>query len=104
MTLYQETFEDYLARQPIFHGSDIDMNRDAGRLKGQIQDVYNLMKDGKWRSLGDIASATGHGEASISAQLRNLRKVEFGSHVVEKVHVRRGLFEYRLNLDPVKAP
>lgn len=92
----QETFEDYLSRQPVFHGSDIDMNRDAKRLTGQILDVYNCMKDGQWRSLGEIEAATGHGQASISAQLRNLRKVPFGSHTVEKIHLGDGLYHYRL--------
>ena len=91
-----ETLFEYAARQPIFHGSDIDMNRDAKRLTGQLLDIYNLMKDGQWRSLGEIEAATGHGAASVSAQLRNLKKAAFGAHTVEKQHVKNGLFQYRL--------
>ena len=96
----QQTFEDYLAQRPIFNGSDIDMNRDAKRLTGQILDVYNAMKDGQWRTLGAIEAITGHGQASISAQMRNLRKRDFGCHTVEKRHIKNGLFEYRIMTEP----
>jgi len=92
------TFDDYLARQPIYHGADIDMNRDATRLNGQILDIYNVVKDGKWYTLDELASITGHGQASISAQLRNLRKVQFGSHEIERLHLTNGLYQYRLKL------
>ena len=82
-----------------FNGSDYDPALDYKRLSGQIKRIYKLMRDGKWRTLSEIETQTGDHEASISAQLRNLRKPQFGSHVVEKQ--RRGertsgLFEYRL--------
>jgi DNA-binding Lrp family transcriptional regulator len=61
--------------------------------------VYRLMVDGQWRTLAEIAEATGAPEASVSARLRDLRKRKFGGHVV----ARRprgdralGLFEYQL--------
>lgn len=91
-----ETLFEYATRNPIFHGSDIDMNRDAKRLTGQLLDIYALMKDGKWRTLDQISSITGHGAASVSAQLRNLRKRDFGCHNVEKRHLSNGLYEYRI--------
>lgn len=98
----QETFEQWLERtKPVFAGSDVDMNRDAKRLTGQILDIYNLMKDGEWRTLGGIEAATGHGQASVSAQLRNLRKRDFGLHTIEKRHLGRGLYEYCLIVDKV---
>ena len=37
-----------------------------------------------WLTLRELAGLTGYGEASISAQLRHLRKPEFGAFVVEK--------------------
>lgn len=37
-----------------------------------------------WLTLGEIAGRTGFGEASISAQLRHLRKARFGRYRVEK--------------------
>ena len=39
---------------------------------------------GVWLSLGEIAEATEFAEASISAQLRHLRKPHHGAHRVEK--------------------
>jgi hypothetical protein len=39
---------------------------------------------GNWLTLRELALMTGFGEASISAQLRHLRKPEFGAFVVEK--------------------
>lgn len=79
-----------------FNGPEYQPARDHVRLTGQIADVFNLMNDGKWRTLSAIADATGHPEASVSAQLRHLRKPRFGSHTVERRHISNGLFEYRI--------
>lgn len=79
-----------------FNGSDYDHDRDAPRLTAQMLRVYVLMADGNWRSLREIAAATGDPESSISAQLRHLRKPRFGRHTVEKEYRGDGLFVYRL--------
>ena len=82
-----------------FSGDEYDPKRDDARLTGQIERVFGLMKDGRWRTLGEIEAATGDPQASISAQLRHLRKQRFGGHAVEKQsrgERERGLFEYRL--------
>jgi hypothetical protein len=60
---------------------------------------------GSWLTLRELSQLTQFGEASISAQLRHLRKPKYGSYVVEK-RVRRGavisdaehgaIWEYRL--------
>ena len=39
---------------------------------------------GTWLTLRELALLTSYGEASISAQLRHLRKAAFGGFVVEK--------------------
>ena len=39
---------------------------------------------GNWLTLRELSTMTGFGEASISAQLRHLRKPEFGGFRVEK--------------------
>lgn len=79
-----------------FDGSDIVPERDNNRLGKQILDIYNLMKDGKERTLNEIHKLTGHPEASISAQLRNLRKSRFGSHDIQKKYIHNGLYTYKL--------
>lgn len=80
----------------FFSGSDYVIKRDGVRLEKQCRRIYELMKDGKWRTLKKISFITGAPEASASAQLRNLRKQKFGGFTVERRHVERGLFEYRL--------
>jgi len=85
-----------LSHKPDFDGADIDQGRDKHRLTGQILRVYGLMKDGVPRNLGQISYATGDPEASISAQLRNLRKKKFGSHTIKKEYVKDGLYKYKL--------
>jgi hypothetical protein len=82
-----------------FDGAVYDATLDRDRLTGQILRVYQLMRDGAWRTLGEMEAATGDPPASISAQLRNLRKPRFGSHVVEKRRrgdPKAGLWEYRM--------
>ncbi len=82
-----------------FNGSDYVPALDDVRLTGQILRIYSLMRDGAWRSLSEIEDETGDPGASVSAQLRHLRKPRFGGHQVDK---RRrgepgcGLFEYRV--------
>ncbi len=82
-----------------FSGSDYIKSIDEPRLKKQYIVIRDLMQDGKWRTLQEIESKTGYPQASISAQLRNLRKKSFGGHNVEKKrrgNTSSGLFEYKL--------
>ena len=80
-----------------FNGDDYQPDRDKERLRGQILRVYTVMKDGRWRTLRAIADTTGDPEASVSAQLRHLRKPRFGGYEIQKRYVRNGLYEYRLS-------
>ena len=78
---------------------------DDVRLTGQLLRVFALMQDGHWRTLDEIATVTGDPPASISAQLRHLRKRRFGSHVVERQargERTHGLWEYRIASEPVE--
>ena len=54
----------------------------------QLAAIRKLMRRafarGAWLTLGEIAQATEFAEASISAQLRHLRKPHHGRHRVEK--------------------
>ncbi len=78
-----------------FDGPDYEPEQDHKRLRGQILDIFELMADGNWRTLREIRFATGHPEASISAQLRHLRKKRFGGHHVDRR--REGAkWEYRV--------
>ena len=84
-----------------FDGSDYEHEHDFVRLSGQIQRVYDAIKDGDWYTLDEINKITGDPHASISAQLRNLRKERFGSHVIDKRYKgsrSNGLWEYSLEI------
>ncbi len=79
-----------------FNGDDYQPSRDDVRLTKQYLRVFDLMRDGIPRTLGGIASSTNDPEASVSAQLRHMRKERFGSHTVEKEYSTNGLYFYRL--------
>lgn len=72
---------------------------DGTRLLDQHHRVKGLMLDTDWRTLNEITALTDSPAASVSAQLRHLRKPAFGGYTVEK---RRrgappnGLWEYRV--------
>jgi hypothetical protein len=75
---------------------------DARRLRSQreiIRDVMLSAADcGTWLTLGELRALTRYGEASISAQLRHLRKSENGGYDVEKRH-REGVSPGRPGAD-----
>src|SRR5262245_53105006 len=70
------------------------------RLYGQNARVYNVLRDGEWHELWEIAERTGDSEASISARIRDLKKDQFGGHEIDKQALmlgpRKGQFRYRL--------
>lgn len=84
---------------PEFNGSDYSSVHDKARLTGQIKRIWDVMVSGSWRTLSEIKELTGDPEASISAQLRHLKKARFGSHTVNRrsrYERSRGLWEYQL--------
>jgi hypothetical protein len=89
---------DFTVSRAQFDGSTYDPDQDFIRLNTQLRDVRDLMRDGTWRSLNTIAHATGYPEASVSARLRDLRKVKFGGYSVIRRRAQEGTgtFEYRV--------
>jgi hypothetical protein len=92
--LRQLTIEDYLA--VARYEGPVNTVTDFDRLAAQTKDIFNLMKDGVWRTLAEIEAETGYPQAGVSAQLRHLRKLRFGGHTLRK---RRrpygGAWEYK---------
>ena len=82
-----------------FDGPCYDPVLDRPRLTGQILRVWRTLQNGRWYTLNEISARTGDPQASVSAQLRHLRKVKFGSHDIEKRrrYAKSGCWEYRLN-------
>lgn len=83
-------------RATAFDGQTYIPNRDYERLSGQLKSVFDLMRDGKWRTLSEIAGKVEGSEAAISARLRDLRKEKYGAHKIDREHIDRGLYRYRL--------
>ena len=82
--------------KPWFDGRTFEPAKDLKRLKSQQGDVARAMADGKWHTLGELSSRTGHPEASVSARLRDLRKPRWGSNLIQRQRRSKGLWEYRL--------
>jgi len=89
---------------PDFDGFHYEPKKDRYRLAGQMQEIFDVIeKADKWLTLDEINEyfwgkwSRRLPEASISAQLRNLRKERFGGHDI-KGRYRNGTrtFEYRL--------
>lgn len=82
-----------------FNGPEYRTPIDHQRLTNQIDRIRECMLDGVWRTLEEIAQITGDPAASISAQLRHLRKERFGSYQVNRRsrgNRDQGLFEYQV--------
>lgn len=93
--------------------NELHGNRSGRLVRTNVPSQREVLRDvllsatecGSWLTLRELSQLTQFGEASISAQLRHLRKPKYGSYVVEK-RVRRdaivrdlehgAIWEYRL--------
>jgi hypothetical protein len=90
-----------------FGGATYDAARDFVRLKGQLLRTWQVISDGKERTLAMIAREASalrtdggrDSEAAISARLRDFRKIKFGGHDLESRCGGGGLWWYRLKLE-----
>ena len=75
---------------------------DARRLRSQREIIRDVMVSAAecetWLTLGELRALTRYGEASISAQLRHLRKTENGGYEIVKRH-REGVAPERPGTD-----
>lgn len=80
-------------------GPAFDSEIDGPRLNTQREVLReNMLRRKEWATLREISLATGYPESSISAQLRHLRKKQFGHYILEKKRMtsRGGTWGYRL--------
>jgi hypothetical protein len=75
---------------------------DARRLRSQREIIRDVMISAAecetWLTLGELRAITRYGEASISAQLRHLRRMENGGYSIMKRH-REGALVMRAAAD-----
>jgi hypothetical protein len=87
-----ETAPDLLRFPPGVRASVVSRpgEYDARRLRSQREIIRDVMVSAAecetWLTLGELRALTRYGEASISAQLRHLRKAENGGYDVIKRH------------------
>ncbi len=82
-----------------FDGETFEPDRDGERLGKELTAVRVYVMDHEWHTLSEISNALGYPEASISARLRDLRKARFGSYVVNREYVSRGLWRYQIPME-----
>ena len=66
------------------YGPAYDAEIDQPRLSTQLETIKTFMLEKGWYTLTEIEVATRFPQASISAQLRHLRKSRFGKYQMEK--------------------
>jgi hypothetical protein len=100
----QLTIDDAPKEKPLsFSASAVASNQadlppekiDTRQWGAQLRAVYEVMKDGRWRTLAEIAFHAKAPEASVSARIRDLARKGF-SHVKRKAKEGK-LYEYQLN-------
>ena len=92
------------------YGPAYDPALDRERLAHQMDRIRGWMllasEAGKWKTLREIEEMTGYPQASISAQLRHLRKSAFGGYIVRKRRrdqADKGIWEYIVIAPPVQS-
>lgn len=97
-TLFEPTHKDGIPGfdYALIDGEGAQTSEDQQRLKGQMLRIYKYMQTVGWQTLEQIGQACHAPEASVSAQLRHLRKRKFGAHTIERRNKGGGLWEYRL--------
>lgn len=88
MTYRADTGEEVMTRSNLYPArtfptpSDYRGANDQIRINHQHDKIKALMLDGFWRTVREISTALEYPETSVSAQLRHLRKPQFGAFKV----------------------
>lgn len=67
---------------------------DGERIQKQHEVIRDFMLRSGWKTLAEIEEALGYPQASVSANLRHLRKPAFKEYRVEKRRRTTGTWEY----------
>jgi hypothetical protein len=93
---------------PHFEGvAEVESQSMQRRLTGQHEAIKEVMLRGRALTLQEITDEVlrlygiNAPPASVSAQLRHLRKPRFGGFDVTKEHVGNGLYRYRVSFPEV---
>jgi len=64
--------------------------------QSQLQQVKAIMLSKEWVTLYDMAKLIGASDAGISARVRDLKKPQYGRHIIVKRKKSANTYEYRL--------
>lgn len=84
------------AQPSLFDGETYDPALDEDRLATALGRVYQVLSDGTWYTIAQVAHLAQCSEAGASARMRDLRKWRFGHHIIERQRVSGGLWRYRM--------
>lgn len=79
-----------------FHGCTFNEALDGDRLRGIRKRVFDVMKDGLWRTKEEIAAITGDKEESIGRRLRELKAMGYGYEIHRRGDPKLGIWEYKI--------
>jgi len=80
-----------------FDGDDYQQDRDQVRLSNSLDKIRDFMEGKPPMTVEEVMQGTGlKSVTSVSANIRNLRKEQHGSRVVERSYVSDGLYKYQL--------
>ena len=86
-------------------GTTFNEALDGKRVRTQMQVIRDYMLNHDYVTLFDIERDLHYPTSSISAQLRNLKKIQFGEHILEKRRVsidNAGTWVYKLRAREIK--
>lgn len=62
----------------------------------QLVRVFNAVRDHRWHTLVGLSNKVSAPPQSVSARLRDLRKVRFGGYQIDRAPLRGNVYKYRL--------
>lgn len=94
-----DRFYQALDKEPEFDGAFYDSYRDKDRLTAKQKELFELMKDGLYRTVPEMTQIIGGTQTGASAAIRNFRKLKFGGYLVQIRNIGKGLYQYRLDVN-----
>ena len=82
----------------LFDGPTYNEPRDKTRLKRQLDSVRSCLLSGGWWTLAQLSGKAHGSTQSVSARVRDLKKLKFGAYTIDKRHVGDGVWEYRMKI------
>lgn len=70
--------------------------KERKKLNKGLQRVLDIMSDGEWWKMDEIAAQADMREGSVGSRIRELREPRHGGYTIERRHVGDRQYEFRL--------